>query len=389
MSWGNWDVRVYVASSYMSLAASSDSSAESLRDRLVRMLDDPAPTVRLQVAQSLNTLWEVDRDHMWRMAEKVTAEETDTGVIGFFIGGPLLCLADVAPDRCEEFVSGILARLPRQQEDGSRQGDFHEAIATMAARLWMVSGRDIAHGWILNWIRTLEDSDAYLWPLVSWLRGALFAGYRKDATDRDREMQNRAREILRAVVDAAGDALSAARPTLMDDSTAEPQRMTAERQYKAGFRLMEHSCNQLYFGSGAFKNGNTSGDGEGLGDEEKMREFLSEYEGILDRIALSGHAIVAYHLVELYEHLAGSSPELVFDKVAALVVGPAASDGYHYESLALDTVVRLVRRYLADYRAVFEDEIRRARLVSLLELFSNAGWPEALKLLYELPDLLR
>lgn len=388
MSWGNWDVRVYVASSYMSLAASSDSSAESLRDRLLRMLDDPASTVRLQVAQSLNTLWEVDRDHMWRMAAKVATEETDAGVIGFFIGGPLLRLADVAPDPCEEFVSGILARLPHQQQDGSRPGDFHEAIATIAARLWIVSGRDIAHGWILNWVRTLEDSDAYLWPLVSWLRGALFARFQKDATDSDREIQNRARAVLHAVVDAASDALAEAKLALMDGSTAEPQQ-TAERKYKAGLRLMEHSCNQLYFGSGAFKNGNVSRNGEGLDDEEKMREFLSEYEGILDRIAQSSHAVVAYHLVELYEHLAGASPELVFDKVAALVVGPAASDGYHYESLALDTVVRLVRRYLADYRAVFEDGSRRARLVSVLELFSNVGWPEALKLLYELPDLLR
>lgn len=389
MSWGNWDVRVYVASSYMSLAAFSSSNAESLRDQLIRVLDDPAPTVRLQVVQSLNTLWEVDRDHMWRMAAKVAAEEIDIGVIGFFIGGPLLRLADVAPERCEEFISGILARLPRRQEEESRQGDFYEAIASMASRLWVVGGRNIAHGWILNWVRTLEDSDAYLWPLVSWLRGPLFARYQNDSTDRDGEIQNRAREVLRAVVDSAGDALGAAKLDLMDGSTAEPQRMAAERQYKAGLRLMEHSCNQLYFGSGAFKNGNTGRNGVGLGDEGMMRKFLAEYEGILDRIALSGNAAVAYHLVELYDHLAGASPEMVFDKVAALVVGPAASDGYHYESLALDSVVSLVRRYLADYRAAFDDASRRARLVSVLELFSSAGWPEALKLLYELPDLLR
>jgi hypothetical protein len=389
MSWGNWDVRVYVASSYMSLAASSRASAESLRGQLVRMLEDPAPTVRLQVAQSLNTLWEVDRDHMWVMAAKVAAEEPDTGVIGFFIAGPLLRLAGVAPERCEEFISAILARLPHGTEEDGRRGDFHEAIATMAARLWIVGGRDIAHGWILNWVHNLEGSDAYLWPLVSWLRGALFVRFQKDATDSDREIQGRAREVLRAVVDAAGDALTAAKPPLMDGSTVEPQLRAAQRKYKAGLRLMEHGCNQLYFGSGAFKNGNASRDGEGLSDESKMREFLAEYEAILDRIALSGNAAVAYHLVELYEHLAGASPELVFDKVAALVVGPAASDGYHYESLALDTVVRLVRRYLADYRAVFDDASRRSRLVSLLELFSNAGWPEALKLLYELPDLLR
>jgi len=389
MSWGNWDVRVYVSASYMSLAVSSTSSAEALRDRLIRMLDDPAPTVRLQVAQSLTTLWEVDRDLMWRLAAKVSTEETDAGVIGFFIGGPLIRLADVAPERCEEFLGRLLCKLPRQEEEDSRRGDFHEAIASIAARLWIVGQRPVAHGWILNWVRTLEDSDAYLWPLVSWLRGALFARFQKNADGRDRQIQDRAREVLRLVVDAAGDALLAAKPALMDASTADLERAAAERKYKAGLQLMEHSCNQLYFGSGAFRNGNADRSDEGLANDEQMREFLSEYEGILDRIALSGNAAVSYHLVELYEHLASAAPEHVFDKIADLVVGPAASDGYHYESLALDTVARLVRRYLADYRAVFDDTSRRACLVSVLELFSNAGWPEALKLLYELPDLLR
>lgn len=389
MSWGNWDVRVYVSASYMSLAASSASSAEAMRDRLVRMLDDPAPTVRLQVAQSLNTLWEVDRDHMWRLAAKVSAQETDSGVIGFFIGGPLIRLADTAPERCEEFVSELLGKLPRQEEESSRRGDFHEAIANIAARLWIVGQRHVAQEWILNWVRTQEESDAYLWPLISSLRGVLFAKFQKNADDRDQQIQDRAREVLRLVVHAAGDALVAAKPVLMDTSAAALERTDAERKYRAGLRLMEHSCNQLYFGSGAFKNGNANRSDEGLADDEQMRGFLSEYEGILDRIALSGNAAVSYHLVELYEHLAGAAPEHVFDKIAELVVGPAASDGYHYESLALDTVVRLVRRYLADYRAVFDDTTRRARLVSLLELFSDAGWPEALKLLYDLPDLLR
>jgi hypothetical protein len=38
---------------------------------------------------------------------------------------------------------------------------------------------------------------------------------------------------------------------------------------------------------------------------------------------------------------------------------------------------------------IFEDAARRQTLVAVLELFSSAGWPEALKVLFELPDLLR
>lgn len=389
MSWGNWDVRVYVAASYMRLATLSTASAQSMHHRLMQMLDDPAPTVRLQVVQSLNTLWQVDRDQMWKLAARVTTEETDAGVIGFFIGGPLIRLADSAPERCEEFLRVLLDKLPRQEEESSLRGDFHEAFANIAARMWILGRREAAKGWILSWVGSLADSDAYLWPLISWLREALFASFHEGAGDREREIQVRAREIVHAVVTAATAAMVAAKPVLLDFSTIESDRENAERQYKAGLRLIEHCCSQLYFGSGAFKGGNADSSNSGLRNDEQTRSFLSEYESILDCIASSGNAAISYRLVELYEYLAGAAPERVFDKVAELVVGPAASDGYHYESLALDTVARLVRRYLADFRVVFDDPGRRARLVSVLELFSNAGWPEALKLLYELPDFLR
>ena len=35
------------------------------------------------------------------------------------------------------------------------------------------------------------------------------------------------------------------------------------------------------------------------------------------------------------------------------------------------------------------DDTRRAALVEILRLFSDVGWSDALKLLYDLPDLLR
>jgi hypothetical protein len=157
---------------------------------------------------------------------------------------------------------------------------------------------------------------------------------------------------------------------------------------KAAAQLLEHSCHQLYFGSGTFKHGN-DGEDPGLQSMDSMRNFLRDYEIILDRIGEAGLASSIYHLVELYEFLLSAAPELVFDKLAVLLVGPASRQGYQFESLAADVVVRMVRTYLSDYRGIFESSERRANLVAILEIFSDAGWPQALKLLYELPDLLR
>jgi len=75
--------------------------------------------------------------------------------------------------------------------------------------------------------------------------------------------------------------------------------------------------------------------------------------------------------------------------VHAILVGRGEQEGYHFETLAIGVVVGIVRRYLADYRPIFEIENHRVKLVAILGLFADVGWPEALQLLYDLPNLLR
>lgn len=82
-------------------------------------------------------------------------------------------------------------------------------------------------------------------------------------------------------------------------------------------------------------------------------------------------------------------PVAVFEAIHSILTGPGAEESYQYESLGSAAVVKLVRRYIADYRGIFEDSERRAKLVEILQLFSEVGWTDAIKLLYELPDLLR
>ncbi len=79
----------------------------------------------------------------------------------------------------------------------------------------------------------------------------------------------------------------------------------------------------------------------------------------------------------------------MFDALHALLFGAGAREGYHHESLASTVIVRMITRYIADHRSIFEDDARRSRLVEVLRLFSDVGWSDALRLLYDLPELLR
>ena len=68
--------------------------------------------------------------------------------------------------------------------------------------------------------------------------------------------------------------------------------------------------------------------------------------------------------------------------------------GFQYDSLAVKKVVVLIQRALADYREIFQsrDGKESACLVALIEVldvFVDAGWPEARALTHHLEDIYR
>jgi hypothetical protein len=393
LGWGNWDVRVYAASALIDLCRRFGDRDPSLIDRLEGLAFDPVPTVRLQIAQSLNALWDVARPKMWELATRIGREEPHLGVLGFFVGGPLRRISEPEPERAEAIADEILKRLPRKNGEKTERArePAAEPIAGLAARLWIGRGRSAARGWIDEWMFDLVSGEPYLWPLISTIRTGLFETYVRPDDETSVGIQLRSKELADQLAQIASELMRESLNQVQSEDATLEDRARAETRYQVAATLLDHVSNQLYFGSGVFRHGgsNPGEDIPGLIDGKAKKAFLDAYSDTLDVIGHSGTAHTLHHLVELYEYLADAAPEMVFDRVAELLVGPAQREWYQFESLGSDALVRLVRRYLADHREVFENTARRGRLVAVLELFSGAGWPEALKLLYELPDLLR
>ena len=61
--------------------------------------------------------------------------------------------------------------------------------------------------------------------------------------------------------------------------------------------------------------------------------------------------------------------------------------GYQFESLGADRFVAVIGVFLADHRELFSNVDRRGQLVACLDVFVEAGWPAARRLLYRLPEL--
>lgn len=390
MAWGNWDVRVYAASTLVALAPRFANGQPSIVDRMRTCLQDPAPTVRLQIAQALNVLWNVAHHQMWSLVVAVAENETHEGVLQFFIVGPMWPLSRKYPERCAHLLSQMLGRewVTTSGKDRKGRDKLAEASANLAAFLYVAHGQPEAWAWIERWATDLRRGEAYLGPMLHGLRQVFFLPYGEEPKTDELEKASRGRRLLDAIVGAAVAAVVEARPHLLDtpdDATVAEWRPL----YLAADRVIDQVSNQLYFGSGAFRSQGDSSVGPGLRTASAKQRFLAEYANVLDAISTHAQARTLHNLLELLTYLLEGNPTAVFDRIAKILLGPAAEGGYQFESLALDSSVRLIRRYLADHRELFEDRDRRQRLVEVLELFSSAGWPDALKLLFELPDLLR
>jgi hypothetical protein len=385
MSWGNADVRVYVASSFMYLARRWGSSHPVLLDRVEDFLRDSVSTVRHQISGVLNTLWDVDRERMWAMMLRVANEESDPSALAHFVASPLARVSPGEGDRAENMLSVIVTRFPSGSADRTQ---LDQVIGGFVADLYVGEARAVSGEYIEQWMQDIDAGYPRLYAALAELRAALFMRFRQDAPADSVAIQSRARGVLERSVAAAVQVLASATATLNDSATEPTDRTLAEQRYKSSAQLLELACNQLYFGAGVFRN-QTELEPLGLPSLASMREFLGEYEAVLDAVGRGGPAGAVHHLVELYEFLSEAAPETVFDKISSLLLGPATQQGYHFEVLAVGVIVRIVRRYLADHRGIFEAATRRADLIRVLRLFANAGWPEALGLLYELPSLLR
>lgn len=387
LSWGNWEVRVYAAQAYVELARRFGDTHGDLLGKFDAILADPAPQVRLQAAQRLLVLWHHARDKMWDLAEQVARDEPHTEVLASFLHYvvPRVTWQDV--EKCKAIIEIVRGRREAVERDDRPVRDrVAEPLGGLTAQLWCWQAEPVAIEWLSSWAGDPTAHREFFTSFLSMLRSAFFARYAA-GEEHDAGLADRAQQAAMIVLEACSAAADTSHAAVIGGAVEGTERDDAIATYKAAESVIGHLMNQLYFGSGAHADNREAA--IGLVSAEAMRGFLVDYRTILGMLAASHKPSTHHHLVELYEFLIPGDPAGVFDALHALLTGPAANEGYHHEGLAAPVLVRMITRYIADHRSIFEDNTRRAALIEILRLFSDVGWSDALKLLYELPDLLR
>lgn len=386
IAWGNWDVRVNAAEAWVSLAPRFAAERPEIVDRIDKILTDHQPAVRLQAAQDLQVICLAATEQMWEMGERIATTESNAQVLIAYLGRSLRRFSHTEPERCEHILTIAKGRLDDFAADASGRDHLQGCLGGWAAQLQAGQGRPLASAWLTEWAADPERFQHALYAYTSSLRKAFFRRYASDAEQGDSEINDRSQEGLAKILGPALD-ISAETNAVLASNAPDEEKRVAAREYLAAEKVIHHAMNQLYFGAGTCAEDKE--DGLGLNNEGTKERFLVDYADILRLLQRSREPATLHHLIELYEHLIPGDPVAVFMAIHAILTGPGAEEGYQFESLGSTAVVKVVRRYIADHRGIFEDPETRAKLVNILQLFSDVGWPDAIRLLYELPDLLR
>ena len=375
-SWGSPAARVEAAQAVLDLALQRPDLLPRLMIDIDMLLTDPHPAVRMQAGLHLIRLWDLDRDGFWQRVKDRLTREPNFGVLEHIIKGVLRRVLHSSPEIVESLVLELLRRFP---DDRERQTRLRKAVADILTVLWITHERHTARSVVEEWIADSVRCHDELAIVLSRMRGAFVAGLNGQKNQADEVLRHRALELAAGIVEAASHGLAI-------HYSGETPNLEGLSDAGKSAELLDIACRELYFSTGA---NHSSGESSRPTSTTELADFFVEATPILKRIGDCGTPHTVYYLLQLLEFLLPLDPERAFDLAAHALRSGGARTGFQFESMGIDLIVRLVGVFLADHKEIFESEQRRTELIECLEIFMDAGWPAAQRLLYRLPELIQ
>jgi hypothetical protein len=157
------------------------------------------------------------------------------------------------------------------------------------------------------------------------------------------------------------------------------------------YEVIDNIVSRLFFHTDNIKNKNEE---ENISDE-LLEKFYFKTKKLLKRILYPPNSTetllspsTAHYFMQLLNNV------LKFDvagvlQMAARVGSTSKQFGYNLDGLAVSEVVKLVETVLADHRKEVREDSSLEDLLNLLDVFAEAGWPDAIQLTWRLDEIFR
>ena len=365
--------------------------SSSLRNLCV----DSSHPVRFNLADRLAVLERPAADVMWELIDTIISREQKFSVLE----AVLLSLDRVQSRSRDKARARIWAITDQARANASARNHIHETLAHVHLFYFLRTGDHQAKQFIDELIQNCENepqNHSLLAQLHTCRAGGwLTAG---DAVNRNADadaIRARTWTFFSDLLTASQTKLQTYRDEMRQIYELGKIETDAVKALQAKLDRVAHLVDgiamQLYFASGAFAEKRSEKD-DAL-TMPQLRRFWNETAPLFARLAAEPHPHTAHQVVQTMAHLLPCAPREVFS-LAAKSIQCSAAAGFQHESLAVPEVVKLIQRALADHRDIFQSGVGQTAeyldaLLGVLDLFVEAGWPEARQLTHRLEEIYR
>ncbi len=381
-SWGRPSPRVSAAQTIMALALVKGKPDSRLQQIIRNLVEDPAPSVRYQVISWINALCVSDPLFMWSLCEIIFEQEKNRGILRGFISAFSKIMRDQLNWSTDQLVT-LSTRF--SNDDSNTTNELRRSLAVLINRLWMNDDQAAAQQCMETWFADVLRYRVEISRVLTDLRDAITLGTPDNPTERHERIRKQAVAFFQQAANLV--APSYTKLAFQTGKLSGPDREEAE----SALKLLDKIALEIYFGSSAHEiKGGAPKPGHDVPLPAVQRRFLEEMEPTLQTLGTIQHPSVTHHLLETLASLVTVAPEKVFDLISNAMLSGGIQGGYHRESLGSKLFVDLIQLYLADHRDVLmANSDRRSALIECLNLFVESGWPDARRLVYDLPSMLR
>ncbi len=355
---------------------------EELLQAIEAIIQDKSPDVRFLVAGQLFRITKAAPEEFWRLANHLVENETNRVVL---LG---LCssVGRVLWDNEEQAVKIFekLAPLARAKYQGTELMNYFVSIvmwlilarqnewATQEANLYIAKPQEFA----LPLQRATLDALSYLKP-------------ENIESSEKRESADRALDWLLDVLPHAGASMKA----VLADLELEPSEQK-KQTLRSLYGVFDEVVTRLCFSADVIhhlrQEGNTAlSDHQRCNYYSKIKPLL---ESVLDQTADEKTSLLfaptAHRFMQLLNGVITCDPQGVLH-MAASVAKASEFDNFNLDPMAVEDVVKLVEAILADHRDSITEGRPLQDLLNLLDTFTKAGWPAALRLVGRLDEIFR
>jgi hypothetical protein len=376
--WSGPNARIEAGQGLMDFLCWRRQEFDSLRPIVDELACDPVAAVRFQIAKRILYFYQDQPDWVVEKIRYFILEDANTSVVHEALIAAHRAGAPTIEDTCA-LATVVVERFWEPTHEGEER--CRDDAVKIVADLHVWDGNENATDWLEKFLNAPATRASTIRDLVTHYRDTVVYGAADQPDSHAEAIRSRVLQLYRRMVERSNQVAQTLWRFLQ--SLPVEQQPEADREaLREKFKTLDHVATELYFASGAYDPNSKGGRRPG---PVHQRLFVEAHD-ILDGLSDVPVPHTSHQLIETLEFLIECDPAEVF-RLIATAIRSSEAQGYTAEPMAVDLFARVIERYLADFREIFDDGNRRAELLACLDAFVRQGSPKARQLTYRIPEI--